>query len=70
MHDHFAERIAVCKERRDKAQAQLDRIAEGWRFETFLGSRRFDVTDDIAERENRAVEELTRQIESYEARDA
>ena len=72
MHDHFAERIAWCKELRDAAQEQLDSIEKReWRFQAQEGNSPWrDVTDEWAERERRTIEKMNRLIEGYEARDA
>ncbi len=69
MHDHFAERIAWCKELRDAAPEQLDSIEKrGWRFQTQAGNSPWrDVTDEWAERERRTIEKTNRLIEGYEA---
>ena len=56
---------------RDKAEAQLKLIEEGWRFERGLGNETtIDVTDEIAAREHETMETMDRLIEMYEGRRA
>lgn len=62
-----AARIAEYRELMEAAQSQLNRIAEGWRFQTAAGNAPMrDVTDEYAEREHRVVATMTALIERAE----
>jgi hypothetical protein len=56
---------------RDAAEAQLNLIDEGWRFERSTGTQpRVDVTEEFAARERQTIETMDRLIKMYEARRA
>ena len=65
------EQIAWYRGIRDKAEAQLKLIEEGWRFERGLGNEMtIDVTDEIAAGERQTIETMDRLIAMYEGRRA
>jgi hypothetical protein len=65
------EQIAWYRGIRDKAEAQLLLIQQGWRFGQGLGDEpMIDVTEEMADRERQTIETMDRLIKMYEGRRA
>lgn len=65
------EQIAWYRGIRDKAEAQLMLIQQGWRFGRGLTDEpMIDVTEEMADRERQTIETMDRLIKMYEGRRA